>query len=153
MVEIKGTVWKPKYKITKRLTGLREQNELYVNCSGAKNSGTKNILKIEFFSGKTSLGKKSKTGCSKSFRKWSNPTRKMTHFTITTTGHDAAWFDYVKLNAQWSGRIAKWGRKGGKGYCLSTDPKDAKPWGKKVDKSCYRKFKFVVSTGKVSAYH
>ena len=49
--------------------------------------------------------------------------------------------------------MGQWGNKGGKGYCLSSDPKDAKPPVKKVDKSFYKKFKFVVSTGKAYGYH
>jgi hypothetical protein len=63
----------------------------------------------------------------------------LTHLFISTTGQDAAWFDHLKLHGHWSGLIGQWGNKGGKGYCLSSDPKDAKPWVKKVDKSFYRK--------------
>jgi hypothetical protein len=44
---------------------------------------------------------------------------------------------------------------GGKGWCLFTDPKDGKSWvkSKKVDKRCYRKFKFNIAKKKVYGYN
>jgi len=79
----------------------------------------------------------------------------MTHFYISTSGDNALWLDYLKLYGQWTGKIAHFGRTGGKGWCLSTDPKDGKSWvkSKKVDKRCYRKFKFNIVKKKVYGYN
>lgn len=163
-VEIKGTVWKPKYEITKRLKGIREPNEIVASCFGVKDAGTKDTITIEFFEGKNSLGKTTQVGCKNatglptkdnSIERWSRSTSKMTRFTIETSGTDALWLDYVILNGQWSGKIAQWGRAKGMGWCLSRDASDAKSWVKlkKVDKTCYRKYKFDVSTQKAYGIH
>lgn len=161
-VELWGTVWKPKSEISKRLSGLPEQNRLFAPCFGVKNAGTKDTLTIEFFEGNTSLGKVTQDGCdpktfaqmlTESIHHWSRSTKKMTRFTNETAGEDALWIDYLTLHGQWSGKIAQWGKGGGKGYCLSKDPKDARPWGSKVGKSCYRKFRFDVASEKAYGYH
>lgn len=163
-VEIKGTVWKPKYEITKRLKGIREPNQVYASCWGVPDAGTKDTITIEFFEGKSSLGKTTQVGCKNTtglptpistIQLWSRSTKKMTRFTIETSGTDALYLDWVGLNGQWSGNIAQWGKGGGKGWCLSRDASDAESWLKikKIDKTCYRKFKFDVSKEKAYGIH
>ena len=152
-IELTGTVWNPKAKITSRLNGINETNVATALCLGLKNAGTKDKLTFEFFEGKKSLGKSTSTGCNTAVSAGSAATKKMTHFYISTSGEDATWLDFVKLSGQWSGEIADWGRIGGKGYCLSTDPKDGSSWIKanKIDKrGCYKKFRFDVAKKTVS---
>jgi len=57
-IEITGTVWNPTAEITKRLKDINEPNKIYARCTGVGSSGTTNVLTIEFFAGKKSLGKR-----------------------------------------------------------------------------------------------
>jgi len=77
-----------------------------------------------------------------------DPRAKGMSFVISTNGTDAFKIDELYLRTSDSGPdsvIAHWGKEGGKGYCLSTDPGDAtRSWKGTVD-GCHKEITFVVS--------
>ncbi|MBL4940217.1 MAG: hypothetical protein JKY81_00985 [Colwellia sp.] len=155
-VEISGTVFNAKGKITKRVKGMTESYKLSLYCpKGFKNAKTSSKFTFEFYNGSTKVGTQTKPiSCKYKAKGVSFPSTKITEVRVSTNGDDAAWIDYAVLSGYWSGKVKTWGKKGGKGYCLSTDKKDGKSWKKKkkIDKQgCAHKFKFSVRDG-VSGY-
>ena len=77
-----------------------------------------------------------------------DPRAKGMSFVISTNGKDAFKIDELYLRTSDTGPdpvIAHWGKEGGKGYCLSTDPGDAtRSWAGTVD-GCHKEITFVVS--------
>jgi len=100
---------------------------------------------------KAALSKKS---CTDKFTRdvlsiWTIETLDQARFVeLTIQGDDGLYIDTLKLQSD--GKPKQWGKNGGKGWCMSTQPKDAGgSWKKFTDNNCYRKLRFNIKTGEV----
>ena len=77
--------------------------------------------------------------------------KEVTHVIVETNGSDGFLIDEARLVKQGYMERVTWGKDGGTGWCLSTDPRDGSgAWGSYVEGGCYSKLKFDVKTGKVT---
>jgi hypothetical protein len=134
---------------------------LEIDCydSSMKNENTKNTITVAFYDGSTLVGKTTLAkennkkeqlcGYTRDSLAGFNSTRKVTHIDISTDGTDGFWMDEVYYSILNYHDSAHWGRDGGKGYCLSKDPKDAKGsnFKGKVD-GCHSAIRFDVKSNK-----
>ena len=67
---------------------------------------------------------------------------------LVIKGNDGFYIDALRLQSD--GKQVAWGKNGGKGWCMSTDPKDGKgSWKSVTDNNCHKALIFNVITGKV----
>lgn len=122
-------------------------------------AGSRKLKREHFYngnSGRLNTGSMNETspGCGSlhdtKSRIYSDQNTPITHVVLQTNGNDGFWMDEVYLdldNGINDKTIKRWGRDGGKGYCLSTDPKDGKgAWKGRVD-GCHKAIKFDVKSG------
>ena len=160
----------PKVRTTNRV-----KYTINVDCydSSMENESTNNIITATFFAGSRKLdrqhfyngnngrlntGNSNETspGCGSlmdtSSSIYTDQNLPVTHVVLQTNGDDGFWMDevYLDLDDGINDRTIKgWGQDGGKGYCLSTDPKDGTTaWKSRVD-GCHKAIKFDVKSGKV----
>ena len=80
---------------------------------------------------------------------WSTETfNQARYLLLATKGGDGLYIDALRL--QVNSKLVKWGKNGGKGWCMSTQPKDGGgSWKKFTGNNCYRSLLFNIKTGKV----
>ena len=80
---------------------------------------------------------------------WSTETLVQAKFVeLSIQGGDRLYIDALRLHGD--GKTVAWGKDGGKGWCMSTQPKDGGgSWKKFAGKNCYRTLFFNIKTGKV----
>lgn len=103
----------------------------YINPFHGKidNENTKNKVTVEFWAGFKKLSSSTKVPSSTTKDTYwtyaaAPSSSVVTHIMVRTNGSDAMYIDKAYLKV--SGQSQTWGKDGGKGWCLSTDPKDAK---------------------------
>lgn len=114
--------------------------------SDMNHTGTKNGITVEFWASNNMVGTRYKNGvsdnCYSDDASYSFKTKeKITHIIVRTNGNDGFFIDELYLYK--GGTLKKrHGRDNGRGWCLSTDPKDGKgAWKSKVS-SCLRQKQF-----------
>ena len=101
--------------------------------SDLSNTGTKNKITVEFWSGNKFVGSRTKhkgisDRCNSSDEKFTYKTnKKITSVVVKTNGTDAFFIDELYLYKN-SKKKKKHGSDNGRGWCLSKDKNDAKSW-------------------------
>jgi hypothetical protein len=135
---------------------VKKDFKVEVDCydSSMENEDTNDKITATFFDGSKNLGSKTLSDdCGWDVDGDAGITAKgyVTDIVLKTNGSDGFWMDHVDyfMNKDMKKR---WGGDGGKGFCLSTDPKDGtRSWKNKVD-GCYKAIRFNVKSGEAYPY-
>jgi hypothetical protein len=149
-IELRGITWDPSAEAVEYFNRKNhpESFSMQLQCSGVDGASTKSNITVKFHHKGKVVSESTARGCHGDDRFISEKTTSIDKVTVRTDGGDAMWIDYAILSAATKGKPVQWGGRGNKGYCLSTDRKDAEAWKKKIDKrGCFVELDFMPNHG------